>query len=239
MPDGLKIVTKTGSIIYDSTLIAGVDYTPQNVHHPNHYVQNSYDDDSSDDETYTQSTETTVDSEDDLDYRSETSAPQGEQEWIIPPRTFTILITTFKIEKYERLLLLLPCIHLDLILPRVLLIVTFLGRYLLSAVGLLSICLFFLGTISESLDGDDAPTDMSSDIFTKNFGGEDFKRDIYVRKNPGVSYNHAHGDLFDVPSTEGWTPCIAEPEKWMRKNGNVYEYIGVYVDDMALGMKDP
>jgi hypothetical protein len=139
MPDGLKIVTKIGSIIYDSTLIAGVDYTPQNVHHPNHDVQNSDDDDSSDDETYTQSTETTVNSEDDLDYRSETSAPQGEQEWIIQPKTFTILITTFKIEKYERLLLLLPCTHLDLILPRVLLIVTFLGRYLLSAVGLLDL----------------------------------------------------------------------------------------------------
>jgi hypothetical protein len=25
----------------------------------------------------------------------------------------------------------------------------------------------------------------------------------------------------------------------MRKIGNVYEYIGVHVDDMALGMKDP
>jgi hypothetical protein len=37
---------------------------------------------------------------------------------------------------------------------------------------------------------------MSSDNFTKNVGGKDFKRhrDIYVRKNPGVSYNHAHGD---------------------------------------------
>jgi hypothetical protein len=80
MPDGLKIATKTGSIIYDSTLIAGVDYNPQNVHYPNHDVQNSDDDDSSDDETYTQSTETTVDSEDDLDYRSETSAPQGEND---------------------------------------------------------------------------------------------------------------------------------------------------------------
>jgi hypothetical protein len=45
--------------------------------------------------------------------------------------------------------------------------------------------------------------------------------------------------LFDVLSTEGWTPCNAEPEMWMRKIGNVHEYIGVYVDDMALGMKDP
>jgi hypothetical protein len=56
------------------------------------------------------------------------------------------------------------CTHLDLILPRVLLIVTFLGRYLTSAVGLLSICLFFLGTLSDSLAGDDAPTNMQAII---------------------------------------------------------------------------
>jgi hypothetical protein len=45
--------------------------------------------------------------------------------------------------------------------------------------------------------------------------------------------------LIDVLTAEGWVPCIAEPEIWMRKNGEIYECIGVYVDDMALGMKDP
>ena len=45
--------------------------------------------------------------------------------------------------------------------------------------------------------------------------------------------------LFDVLSAEGWEPCTAEPEIWLKQNGNLYEYIGVYVDDMALGMKDP
>jgi hypothetical protein len=49
---------------------------------------------------------------------------------------------------------------------------------------------------------------MSSDIFTKNVGGEDFKRlrDMYIRKNPGVSYNHAHGDSLIVSVGEGVGP---------------------------------
>jgi Reverse transcriptase (RNA-dependent DNA polymerase) len=34
-------------------------------------------------------------------------------------------------------------------------------------------------------------------------------------------------------------PCKAEPEIWMRKKGNLYEYIAVYVDDLAIAMKDP
>ena len=33
-----------------------------------------------------------------------------------------------------------------------------------------------------------------------------------------------------------WTPCKAEPDIWMRPNGKVYEYIAVYVDDVAMTM---
>ena len=38
---------------------------------------------------------------------------------------------------------------------------------------------------------------------------------------------------------ERFFPCKAEPDIWMRKAGNVYEYIGVYVDDLAFALHDP
>ena len=37
----------------------------------------------------------------------------------------------------------------------------------------------------------------------------------------------------------GFTPCRAEPDIWMHRNGNVYEYIAVYVDDLAIAAKTP
>jgi Reverse transcriptase (RNA-dependent DNA polymerase) len=37
----------------------------------------------------------------------------------------------------------------------------------------------------------------------------------------------------------GFLPCKAEPDIWMRKKGNLYEYIAVYVDDLAIAMKNP
>jgi hypothetical protein len=30
-----------------------------------------------------------------------------------------------------------------------------------------------------------------------------------------------------------------EPDIWMCKNGNIYEYIAVYVEDLAIAAKDP
>jgi hypothetical protein len=38
---------------------------------------------------------------------------------------------------------------------------------------------------------------------------------------------------------EGFSPCKAEPDIWMRLNGNLYEYDATYVDDLCLGMLDP
>ena len=38
---------------------------------------------------------------------------------------------------------------------------------------------------------------------------------------------------------EGFKPCIAETDIWMRQNGNNYEYVAVYVDDLAFAMKEP
>ena len=30
-----------------------------------------------------------------------------------------------------------------------------------------------------------------------------------------------------------------EPDIWMRRNGDIYEYVAVYVDDLAFAVKDP
>ena len=37
----------------------------------------------------------------------------------------------------------------------------------------------------------------------------------------------------------GFEPCKAEPDIWMRDAGDVYEYVAVYVDDLAMALKDP
>jgi hypothetical protein len=37
----------------------------------------------------------------------------------------------------------------------------------------------------------------------------------------------------------GYSPCMAEPDIWMRRVGDVYEYIGVYVDDLTMASKQP
>jgi Reverse transcriptase (RNA-dependent DNA polymerase) len=36
----------------------------------------------------------------------------------------------------------------------------------------------------------------------------------------------------------GFFPCKAEHDLWMRKNSNIYEYIAVYIDDLAIAMKN-
>jgi len=40
---------------------------------------------------------------------------------------------------------------------------------------------------------------------------------------------------------EGFQPCKVEPDIWMRPlmDNSCYEYIAIYVDNLALGMKDP
>ena len=38
---------------------------------------------------------------------------------------------------------------------------------------------------------------------------------------------------------EGFTPCRADSDAWMQCNGNTYEYVAVYVDDLRCAMKDP
>ena len=37
----------------------------------------------------------------------------------------------------------------------------------------------------------------------------------------------------------GFFPCKVEPDIWMREKGSLYEYIDVYVDDLAISAKNP
>jgi hypothetical protein len=37
----------------------------------------------------------------------------------------------------------------------------------------------------------------------------------------------------------GFFPCKAEPDIWMRRVDDHYEYIAMYVDDLAISSKDP
>jgi hypothetical protein len=48
-----------------------------------------------------------------------------------------------------------------------------------------------------------------------------------------------HECFTDCLRNEGFSPCKAEPDIWMRLNGNLYEYVATYVDDLCLGMLDP
>ena len=49
-----------------------------------------------------------------------------------------------------------------------------------------------------------------------------------------------HEKFADTLRAEGFTPSKAEEDIWMRRNeDNLYEYIAVYVDDLALSMKNP
>ena len=54
---------------------------------------------------------------------------------------------------------------------------------------------------------------------------------LYGLKSSGLRW---HERLADVLRTMGFFPCKAEPDIWMRDKGDHYEYIGVYVDDLAL-----
>ena len=45
--------------------------------------------------------------------------------------------------------------------------------------------------------------------------------------------------LLDCLRQMGFVPSKAEAEIWMRKCGDHYEYIGVYVDDLAIVLQDP
>ncbi len=48
-----------------------------------------------------------------------------------------------------------------------------------------------------------------------------------------------HEKLHDCLTQLGFTPSKAEPDIWLRRNGDLYEDVAVYVDDLAMVLKDP
>jgi hypothetical protein len=48
-----------------------------------------------------------------------------------------------------------------------------------------------------------------------------------------------HEKFADTLRDLGFSPSKAEGDIWMRRNGDIYEYVAVYVDDLAIVMKDP
>ena len=59
---------------------------------------------------------------------------------------------------------------------------------------------------------------------------------LYGLKSSGARW---HDRLADALMSEGFTSCKAEPDIWLRPNGDTYEYVAVYVDDLALALKEP
>jgi hypothetical protein len=54
---------------------------------------------------------------------------------------------------------------------------------------------------------------------------------LYSLRTSGLRWQERFADcLRDM----GFEPSKSEPNIWMRKNGNIYEYITVYVDDLAV-----
>jgi hypothetical protein len=59
---------------------------------------------------------------------------------------------------------------------------------------------------------------------------------LYGLRSSGARW---HDRFADCLREMGFSPCKAEPDVWMRKNGSIYEYIAVYVDDLGLALKQP
>jgi hypothetical protein len=50
---------------------------------------------------------------------------------------------------------------------------------------------------------------------------------------------HSHERFANCLCNEGFSPCKAEPDIWMRLNSDLYEYVAMYVNDLCRGMLDP
>jgi hypothetical protein len=61
---------------------------------------------------------------------------------------------------------------------------------------------------------------------------------LYGLRTSGLRWHKRFADC--LREDMGFEPSKSEPDIWMRKNGNIYEYIAVYVvDDLAIAAKDP
>ena len=59
---------------------------------------------------------------------------------------------------------------------------------------------------------------------------------LYGLRSSGARW---HDRFADCVSALGFAPCKSEPDIWMRKKDDIYEYIAVYVDDLCMAMKNP
>ena len=61
---------------------------------------------------------------------------------------------------------------------------------------------------------------------------------LYGTRSGGACW---HDKFFDILHHMGFKPSRADPDIWMKssKDASQYEYIAVYVDDLAICMKDP
>ena len=59
---------------------------------------------------------------------------------------------------------------------------------------------------------------------------------LYGLKSSGLRW---HEQFSDVLHKMGFTPSKAECDIWMRDQGDYYEYIAVYVDDLLIASKKP
>ena len=59
---------------------------------------------------------------------------------------------------------------------------------------------------------------------------------LYGLKSSGARW---HDRFSDTLYKMGFTPTKADPDVWIRRNINVYEYIAVYVDDLLIAAKEP
>ena len=63
-----------------------------------------------------------------------------------------------------------------------------------------------------------------------------FNKALYGLKSSGLRW---HERFADTLRDMGFFPSRAESDIWMRRNGDVYEYIATYVDDLAICARDP
>ena len=61
-------------------------------------------------------------------------------------------------------------------------------------------------------------------------------RALYGLRSSGQRW---HDRFSECLRAEGFKPCLSELDIWMRQNGDIYEYVVVYVDDLAFAVKDP
>jgi len=62
------------------------------------------------------------------------------------------------------------------------------------------------------------------------------RRALYGLRSSGARW---HDCFHDVLRSMGWSPCKMEPDVWMKRVDDHYEYIAIYVDDLMIASKNP